>query len=59
MRRSLRRFPLLKIPYVWRGDSIRALPKHSCDLQIIAIWNIVDKICLNVQNKDWLKELAK
>jgi len=28
-------------------------------LQIIAIWNTKGRVCLNANNKDWLKELAK
>ena len=28
-------------------------------MQIIAIWNTKDRVCLNAHNKDWLKEFAK
>jgi hypothetical protein len=28
-------------------------------LQVIAIWNTKGRVCLNADNKDWLKELAK
>ena len=35
------------------------LSKLPWELQIIAIWNNKDRVCLNAYNKDWLKELAK
>ena len=34
------------------------LSEHSWEM-IIAIWNTKGKVCLNAQNKDWLKELAE
>ena len=46
-----------KVPF-WNNMQI-PLPKHSWELKIIAIWNTKGRVCLNAQNKDWLRELAK
>jgi hypothetical protein len=46
-----------KVPF-WNNIQI-PLSKHSWELQIIAIWNTKDRVCLNAHNKDWLKEIAK
>jgi hypothetical protein len=47
-----------KMPF-WNNIQI-PLSKHSWELQIIAIWNTMGRVCLNAHNKDdWLKELAK
>jgi hypothetical protein len=35
------------------------LPKHTRELQIIAIWNTKGRNCPNAYNNNWLKELAK
>jgi len=46
-----------KLPF-WKNIQI-PLSEHSWEFKIIAIWNTKGRVCLNAQNKDWLRELAK
>eukprot|EP00983_Pelagomonas_calceolata_P027917 875726-Pelagomonas_calceolata.AAC.1 len=45
-------------PQSWPGQEI-ALPQHTCDLQIIAVWNTTARAHLNNQSPIWLRDLAK
>jgi hypothetical protein len=46
-----------KVPF-WNNLQT-PLPKHTWDLQIIAIWKTKGRNCLYAYNNSWLKELAK
>ena len=44
-------------PQSWTSQEV-ALPQHTWDLQVIAVWNPAARVHLNDQNNNWLKNLA-
>eukprot|EP00983_Pelagomonas_calceolata_P034481 1080434-Pelagomonas_calceolata.AAC.1 len=45
-------------PLSWPSQEI-ALPQHTWDLRIIAVWNTTARVHLNNQSLTWLQGLAK
>jgi hypothetical protein len=54
---TIRPTPNAEVPF-WNNLQT-LLPKHTWEMNIIAIWDTKGRNCLNTCKKIWLKELAK